>query len=841
MSNFYTNVKVIGNNVCYRGIENGIPVKYKVPYSPKIYIATNNPSKFKTIDDRYAEEIEPGSIRETKDFIKQYENVDNSEILGDIGVDVQFISDKFKGNIDWDIDLMSIYIIDIETASENVNAVAHKLTAPEEILLISMTNLSTRKVTTFTARPYTGTNENDAKIILCKDEYSLLNTFIEFWSRSNIDIITGFNSNGFDIPYLVNRISNVMDDSHVKRLSPWGLVTPRKVKGKFGKDDIVYDIAGISCLDFRECYLKYTYVKREQNSLEYISQVELGVGKNDHSEFASFKEFYQKNWNKFLEYNIVDTLLVLQLEDKLKLIELCLTMSYLAKINFNDVFSQIRMWDSIIYNHLKTKNIVIPKRASGSKSEKFEGAYVKEPVPGLYKWIVAVDATSLYPSIIQALNISPETFVGIRENISVSGLMRKECELSDVYATAANGAMYSKDKMGLLPELIDIYMAKRKDAKQNMLDAKSRLELSKIAKFDNRSDAKKEYKNLVNEISKFHNEQMAFKIAMNSLYGAIGNVFCRYFELENARAITLTGQYIIKTVGEGLNKTLSNMFKVDNYDWAFYSDTDSCYITLNPLVEKLYSKVSNEKLVGIISKISNDKLEPIINNDCLDLQLYINAYRNTINFKRETISSEGIWIAKKRYFMNVLDNEGVRYASPELKVMGMEVVKSSTPGVVRDHLKQCLALILENKEYELQRFIQDFKTKFKSLPVEDISFPRGVNGIDKYSAGTGYKSGCPIHTKGAILYNQKLRTLKLDNIYPIIGDGDRVKYTYLKTPNTIKDSVISFPSELPKEFNLDGYIDYDMQFNKAFLEPIRHILSILGWSIEKKNSIEDFF
>ena len=333
----------------------------------------------------------------------------------------------------------------------------------------------------------------------------------------------------------------------------------------------------------------------------------------------------------------------------------------------------------------------------------------------------------------------------------------------------------------------------------------------------------------------------------------------------------MTGQYIIKTVGEGLNRDLSKLFKIDDYDWSFYSDTDSCYISLEPMVNKFYKNLSDEKLVNLIDKISKEKITPIINDNCLDLQTYTNSYRNMISFKQEGISSNGVWVAKKRYFLNVLDNEGVRYASPKLKVMGLEVVKSSTPGVVREKLKTCLSLILDNKEEDLQQFIDDFRSEFKSLPVEDIASPRGVNGIEKYSnsgykdddlnnfieesefepnrtsikknpiSNAGYNSGCPLHTKGAIIYNKKLKELKLDNVYPIVGEGDRIKYTYLKSPNPIKDIVISFPSELPKEFKLEKYIDYDKQFEKTFLEPIKSILQILDWTTEKTNSIEDFF
>ena len=486
----------------------------------------------------------------------------------------------------------------------------------------------------------------------------------------------------------------ILGDAPVKQLSPWGLIIARTIKDNFGKEDTIYDIAGVASLDYKALYEKFTYGKQESYSLDYISSVELGVGKLDHSEYPTFKDFYTDGWDKFVEYNTIDCQRVLELNSKMKLFELCLTMAYLAKINYGDVMSQIRMWDSIIYNHLKSKNIAIPKNTHSSKSEQFEGAYVKEPRPGLYKWIVSFDATSLYPSIIQSWNISPETFVDVNEEITVDGLLRNAFELSSEYTTAANGAMYTKNKKGLLPELIDIYMEKRKTAKNNMLDAQAKLEQLKT----NKNYSKEEYKKLENDISKYNNEQMAFKIAMNSLYGAIGNPFCRYFKLENARAITLTGQYIIKSVANGTNKDLDKLFKCENYEWVFYCDTDSNYLTLEPIVSKFYSNIPDNQLVEIIDKISKEKLSPIINNHCKQLQDYTNVLRYMISFKREAISTNGVWVAKKRYFLNVLDNEGVRYKEPKLKVMGLEVVKSSTPSIVREKFAVHTRLKLELNE-----------------------------------------------------------------------------------------------------------------------------------------------
>lgn len=883
MADFYTNVKVIGNNICYRGIEDGRQIRFKHEFNPTIFVSSQKESKFKTLSGNYVEEIQPGSIKETRDFIKQYSEVSNFDILGDINFDVQYLSEKYKESIDWNINNISIQLIDIETQTEN-SGFPNKLTAPEEILLISMVDLATQKIVTFTSREYTGNNENKADIRLFKDEYSLLTAFLSHWNLVGVDIVSGWNIDGFDIPYLINRISQILGDDQAKRLSPWGFVSARKTKDNFGKEDTVYDIAGVASLDFMRLYKKFTYSKKESYSLDFISQEELGVGKLKNP-FTTFKEFYsgtgdikvleegetdeirllafertklkekisydilprykildkeikEKSWNKFVDYNQIDCLRVLGLEQKMKLIELCLTIAYLAKINYEDVFSPIKTWDSIIYNHLKTQNIVIPKKSHNSKTEQFEGAFVKEPIPGMYEWTISFDATSLYPSIIQSWNISPETFVGVDDKINVDGLLNKSYTFDNNLCIAANGAMFTRNKKGLLPELVDIFMELRKSAKSSMINAQGDLEKLKIIP----DYSKDEYKNISDLISRFDNEQMAFKILLNAIFGAIGNAHFRYFELEIARAITLTGQYIIKSVGNGINNDLDKMFNTKNHNWNFYNDTDSSYVSLELLVSKYYKDIPDTKLVDIIDKIANDKLTPIINRHCLDLQSYTNSFRYMISFKRESIAKNGVWTSKKHYFMHVLDNEGVRYASPKLKVLGLESVKSSTPGVVRDKFRKCYDMILNKEELKLQTFISNFKEEFKKLPVEYISFPRGVNNIAKYiDSRTNYSLGCPIHVKGSILYNLKLDELKLGNNYPKIGEGDKIKYTYLIKPNPIKDIVIAFPADLPSEFNIQQYIDYETQFNKAFLDPLDNILKIIGWTTEKKFSIDDFF
>lgn len=837
MSKFYTNVSILGNSILYKGIENGKRVQFKHEYSPKIYVKSNKVSDWKNLFGQYVEEIQPGDIKETRSFIEKYKDVDNFEIYGDIGFDVQFISETFPNIIDWDFEYINSYVLDIETATENTGFPDPSIAA-EEVLLVTLKNMKTKHCTVFMSREYTGERRENCDYILCDDEYSLLNRFVDFWKRSDIDIVTGWNVEGFDIKYLVNRIAKIVSDDRVKELSPWGRIKERKTKDDFGKPTVLYEIVGVNIIDFRDLYKKYGQKKPENLRLETVAQLVLGHGKLDHSEFDTFKDFYTNGWNKFVDYNIIDCDRVDELEDSEKLIDLCLTMSYLAKISYGDIYSQIRMWDAIIFNHLKSNKIVIPPRSKNSKSVQFEGAYVREPVPGFYNCIASFDATSLYPSILQTWNISLETFVGMFDgNITTKGLLNKDYDFPEEYTVAANGAMYRKDKVGMIPELIDVYMKKRKEAKSKMLKYESELEVLK----SNKDYSKDEYKRISNLISKYNNEQMAFKIAMNSLYGALGNAFFRYYTLENARAVTLSGQYIIISVGEFVKLKLDKMFKTD-YSWVIYQDTDSIYIGLKPIVDKFYANKPFKEIVPVLSKICKEKIDPIINECCDDLQAYTHVKRNCISFKLEAICSNGFWTGKKRYALNVYENEGVVYNKPKLKILGLEVVKSSTPLVIRDKLRGLVELILNKTEEDVQNFVSEVKSEFKNYSVEEISFPRGVNGIEKYSdSETIFGNKCPIHTRGSILYNNKLIEMNLQNKYEMIGEGENIKYCYLKLPNPLKNDVIAFPVSIPPEFDLKQYVDYDKQYEKTFLDPLNGMLQAVGWSHEKRNSIDDFF
>ena len=619
----------------------------------------------------------------------------------------------------------------------------------------------------------------------------------------------------------------------MKRFSNWGLVTEGEVFIK-GRKQITFDVGGLTQLDYLDLYRKFTYKAQESYRLDYIAEVELGQKKLDHSEFDTFKDFYTKGWQKFIEYNIIDVELVDRLEDKMKLIELALTMAYDAKVNYADVFYQVRMWDNIIYNYLKKRDIVIPPKIRSDKNEKYAGAYVKEPIPGKYDWVVSFDLNSLYPHLIMQYNISPETLLDERHpTATVDRILEEEInfELYKDNAVCANGAMYRKDVRGFLPELMEKMYGDRVIFKKKMIQAKKDYE-------------KTPTKTLEKEIARCNNIQMAKKISLNSAYGAIGNQYFRYYKLANAEAITLSGQVSIRWIEGKMNEYLNKLLQTTEEDYVIASDTDSIYLNLGPLVNKFFASKSSDKaaIVSLLNKICEEKFEPYIDKCYQDLATYVSAYDQKMQMKRENIADRGIWTAKKRYILNVWDSEGVRYEDPKLKMMGIEAVKSSTPAPCRKMIKDALKLMMSGTEEDVIDFIDKSRAEFKTLPPEQISFPRSASDVVKYKSSSDiYVKGTPIHIRGALLFNHYISEKKLTNKYSLIKNGEKIKFCYLKKPNIIHENIISFIQDFPRELDLDKYIDYDLQFEKSFVEPLKAILDAIGWNVEKTVNLELFF
>jgi DNA polymerase elongation subunit (family B) len=824
---------MVGDHFLVRGYEDGRHFMTREKFNPTLFVPSNKKTKYQTLNGEQVEAIQPGSVRDCREFIKKYDGVENFKIYGNTGYIYQYISEMYpEEEIKFDISKIKVATLDIEVASEN--GFPDVESAAEEVLLITIQDYTTKQIRTWGLGPF----ENNQQNVIYKpftNERDLLNAFINWWmiEENTPEVVTGWNSKLYDIPYLVRRIERILGEKLMKRMSPWGLVTEDETYIS-GRRHLCYDIGGISQLDYLDLYKKFTYKAQESYRLDYIAEVELGKKKLDHSEFDTFKDFYTKGWQKFVEYNIVDVELVDRLEDKMKLIDLTLTMAYDAKANYEDVFSQVRMWDTIIYNYLKKRNIVIPPKERSEKDSQYAGAYVKEPIPGKYDWVVSFDLNSLYPHLIMQYNISPETLVEERHpSVNVDKILNEEMnfELYKDYAVCANGAMYRKDVRGFLPELMEKIYNERVIFKKKMLVAEQEYEKTKN-------------KQLLKEISRCNNIQMARKIQLNSAYGAIGNQYFRYFKLANAEAITLSGQVSIQWIMNRMNSYLNKILKTNEVDYVIASDTDSLYVNMGPLVESVFKgrEKTTQSIVSFLDKVCNMEFEKYIESSYQELANYVNAYDQKMFMKRECIAERGIWTAKKRYILSVWDSEGVRYEEPKLKIKGIEAIKSSTPAPCRKMLKDSFNILMSGTEDDVIDYIDQCRENFKKLPPEQIAFPKTASDVRKYySSSDIYSFKTPIHVRGALLFNYYIKKNKLTNKYSLINNGEKIKYLFLKKPNIIQENVIAFIQDFPTELGLDKYIDYELQFEKSFIDPLKSVLDAIGWNVEKKVNLESFF
>jgi DNA polymerase elongation subunit (family B) len=845
---YYTNVAAVGNNILYRGVKDGRRIKMKIAYEPTLYLPSKKPTAFKTLEGEFLEPMKFESIRETRDFVKRYEEVSNFKIYGNSNYAYAFIADEFKGMIDWDISHLSIAMIDIEVGSEN--GFPDPYLASEPITAICLRYLNGEVIVWGCGeydREKDKNTQGEVTYVKCADEYTLCKNFLKYWTENCPDVLSGWNIKFFDIPYIVNRFTKLLGEDETKKLSPWNYISSRKAV-VMNRELTAYEFTGVSTLDYIELYRWYAPSGKSQESyrLDHIASVELGENKLSYEEFDNLHALYRLDHQKFIEYNIKDVDLVFKLENKLKLIELGLTLAYDTKTNFEDIFAQTRMWDAIIYNYLLEKNIVVPPKEVKSKDSAFEGAYVKDPQVGAHNWVASFDLNSLYPHLMMQYNISPETLIEpseytpemrevIQDGVSVDKMLTQSVDLSKTSGVTItpNGQFFKTTVKGFLPQMLEEMYEDRKKFKNLMLKAKQ--------EYENETDETKKYE-IKNRVARYDNLQLAKKVSLNSAYGALGSQYFRFYDLRMALAVTLAGQLSIRWIEVKLNQYMNKLLKTEE-DYVIASDTDSIYLRLGPLVDKVYKDQTDiDAIISFMDRVCEDKIQPYIDESYQTLATYVHAYQQKMQMKREALSNKGIWTAKKRYILNVYNNEGVQYKEPQMKVMGLEMVKSSTPAAIREKMRLSIKIMINGTEDDIHKFISDFREEFKAMPPEDISFPRGMNGLKEYSdSATMYKKGTPIHVKGAIIYNHYLKQLGLEKKYPKIQEGEKIKFSYLKQPNPFKDSVISYPGRLPVEFGLHQYIDYDTQFDKSFVDPIKVVLDCMDWTVEKNNSLESFF
>jgi len=844
VDSFYISVEKFGNKLLYRGYDDkGKRVKERVSYKPRLFLeAKKTDTKYKALDGTPVEPILFSSMKECSDYISMYKDVPNYKIYGNDKHVTAFLRDVYPSEIKFRKNLIDIATLDIETESND--GFPEPEEARHQILTIALKSRQGCHV--WGMNDYDPSLNTKSKYEITyhhfRDESAMLVNFIEWFSDENNipDVLTGWNTRFFDLPYMVNRIVRVLGDEYAKKLSPWNIINIENVS-VMGQKRLDVDLLGLPCLDYLELFKKFglnTYGQQESYKLDYIAELVLGEKKVDYSEYGSLHSLYENNFQLFVDYNIQDVELVDRLEEKMGMLSLVFTLAYKGGVNYYDTLGTTAIWDSIIFRHLANKNIIIPP-STRNISASFAGGYVKDVMVGMHDWVMSFDLNSLYPNIIVQWNMSPETLVPHMKvpTMSVDHMMKNtQCHApNDNLTIAANGSVYRKDIKGVVPELVEVLYTERVVFKNEMLAAKQRLENTPVGETTSRFVLEK-------EIDRLNTMQMAVKILMNSLYGAMGSKYFRYYNVEIAEGITLSGQLVNQWAEKHLNSWVSTLLK-DEKDRVIAMDTDSLYIGMEDVVNKFKPK----NPVKFLDEFASKGIEPVLEKAFEELFVMTNGYTKRMMMKREAIADRGIWVAKKRYILNVHNNEGVQYAEPKIKVVGIESVKSSTPKVCRSALKSVFKDIMTKTETETQANIAAFKQKFFSLPAHEIAFPRNIRDLKSYaSASSIYVSGkdgtCPIHCRASLLYNWKVKSLGLEKDCKLIRSGDKIKFIYLKKPNTLRgENVIAFIDVLPPKLELDSKVDYETQFEKSFVAPVEHIFDAIGWKIEETSSIESFF
>jgi DNA polymerase elongation subunit (family B) len=846
----YTYTGTIGNRVYTRARKSdGSPVFIEQEYRPTYYLPLASQQADQAthwgFDGTPLMPHECDTIFEGKEFVEQY-----TTVYGDIQPEYMALSDCYgTKDVPWLMEKLYIWDIDIEVDSEG--GYARPQDPWQEVVTITVLwrHMEQMGIVVYGRKDYTPAE--GVTYIKCNGEAELLMRFLDDWKADGDypDIVTGWNVQFFDIPYLIARMKTLFTNDIVSLISPFERFAERTIT-IYGRAQQVVDIRGVAILDYLEMYKKLTYTQQENYRLDTIAHIELGKKKLSYKEYRSLAHLYRENHQKFVDYNINDVVLVDELDQKKKLLALVCAIAYTAMSNFVDTFKQVRLWDIMIYHRLRADGKQIPPRKSSDKKDQYAGAYVKVPTPGLYPWVVSFDVASMYPHIIRQWNLSPETLCADHvpgltvkgadgKNTPSEALLSGEINLAgftqpgtkDV-CVAANGVLTRRDVEGFLPAMLKTLYTERNRYKKFMQAAKVKLEALKQT--PTVPHYQEQVKKLQAEIASCDNAQTVRKVNLNSAYGALGSEYFRFFDIRIAEAVTVTGQLVIQRVARDINRFMNRVFKTDQ-DYIIYSDTDSVYVNMASLVQRS-SLTDPARIVEMLHQFCEAKMAEVIRQSLEEIADYMNVAVPCLTMPRDVIADKGVWTAKKRYVLNVYDKEGRRLENPELYTKGLETIKSSTPAICREMLTHAMSLLMNGTQQELWSYVVRCEQEFKQAPFEDVAFPRSINGLKTYA---NQDKSVPIAVRGAKAFNEGLIRTGLQKYYEPLVDGEKIKFAYVRPENPFFTHVMSAPDGCPPEWNIEQYLDYDTQFMKSFLEPLKTILAAAGWTLQFEDSLFD--
>jgi len=825
--------------------EAGKRVHYDSSYEPYVYVETaTNPvatSIFNTGLKKvtFKNQMERSRYLKSGSIKRVFENLPPAQ---------QFLVDTYWEDNDkpeFSTNPLKVYFLDIETYSvdtfPNVDDPQHQIN-----VITVYDTLSKTFITWGLANDYKSENEN-VRYIRCNDEPTLLTKFIDFIEGDYPDILSGWNSEFFDIPYIINRINLVLGENAANRLSPVGSVYFRTVMGKFGKEQKRYHIDGVACIDYLDIYKRFGMGMRESYKLDAIGELELGENKVDYGD-QSIAELADSNWKLFVDYNIQDVNLLVKLEAKLKYLELLRMLAYAGCTTFEAALGSLSIITGLCAIKARHKKVRIPTFIRDVVEGKNEGAYVSEPQKGFQQHIISFDANSLYPNVMISLNLSPETKIGKiiskdDKEIAIQHVNGQVFKLTpqkfikfvndEKIAISKAMVLFSQKKQGIIPEIVDSYYQRRVEIKKLLKKAKT-----KIADLSTESP---EYRELQHNLEYLNIQQFTIKILINSIYGYFGNKHSSLGDDDIARSITLTGQAVIKHSNQLLidfvkaNSAVTDE-ELKTYSPIIYNDTDSSYVSIKKIVEHKGIKLKDAK--GKITKEYYSIVQQIEDHLNVGIKEWgTKVLKSTdcrLVFKREAIADAGLFLQKKRYVLHVLDDEGIPCS--KFKYTGVEVVRTTMPGPIKPYVKKIIeTMLLTQSQQETNKVFNETYDIFKKLPVEDIAFVMGIKGYEKYanrSEGFNTVKGMPIHVKAAYFYNKMLERLNIVNDYEKLGTGDKIRYFYISQPNKFGLSVIGYKYYYPKEFGNVIVPDREKMFEKIVYSVTERFYDCVGWKVK---------